>query len=538
MNKTKVLGAAGVFVLLIASMSFTASQGVRYNTPADTLVYARSGDTRLLDPAEAYDTASSLVIGNVYETLVEDDFENGEFVGVKPLLATSWTISNDGLVYTFNLRKGVKFHDGTDFNASAVKYTLDRLVAMNLGPANPLIGHVYECTIVLDEYTVAIRLEHPFLPFLTCMAHTAACIVSPTAVEAHGGYEKGKPSEWMRKNMVGTGPYVFDHWTEDEETLLVRNGNYWGEKPKMQKILIKQISEKTNLLNLIKNRDVDIVHPNNLLVEHAVALMNEEGRNGIVVDVIPSYTMAHIEINCQKKPLDDVRVRKALAYAVNYRVVVNNLMAGQAYELHTMIPKGIFGHDPDIQGYEFNLAKAEKLLDDAGYPKGKDGTRGMTWTYIYNEDNDLRARVGVMLQQTLKTLGIGLEIQPLKWGTALEYYIKGDFYVNCLGWLPDYPYGDNYLYPLVHSDNWGEGCNYGRYKNERVDELIDKVMSTADEQKALEYYKEIQEILEEEVPYITLYQYKMLTPRGAWVHGYEYIPSGLGEVDFASLYKD
>jgi ABC-type dipeptide transport system, periplasmic component len=244
MNKTKVLGAAGVFVLLIASMSFTASQGVRYNTPADTLVYARSGDTRLLDPAEAYDTASSLVIGNVYETLVEDDFENGEFVGVKPLLATSWTISNDGLVYTFNLRKGVKFHDGTDFNASAVKYTLDRLVTMNMGPANPLIGHVYVSSMVIDEHTIKIELEHPFIPFLTCMAHTAACIVSPTAVEAHGGYEKGKPSEWMRKNMVGTGPYVFDHWTEDEETLLVRNGNYWGEKPKMQKILIKQISEK------------------------------------------------------------------------------------------------------------------------------------------------------------------------------------------------------------------------------------------------------------------------------------------------------
>jgi ABC-type dipeptide transport system, periplasmic component len=235
MNKTKALGAAGIFVLLIASMSFTASQGVRYNTPADTLVYARSGDTRLLDPAEAYDTASSLVIGNVYETLVEDDFENGEFVGVKPLLATSWTISNDGLVYTFNLRKGVKFHDGTDFNASAVKYTLDRLVTMNMGPANPLIGHVYVSSMVIDEHTIKIELEHPFIPFLTCMAHTAACIVSPTAVEAHGGYEKGKPSEWMRKNMVGTGPYVFDHWTEDEETLLVRNGNYWGEEAKNAK---------------------------------------------------------------------------------------------------------------------------------------------------------------------------------------------------------------------------------------------------------------------------------------------------------------
>ena len=539
MNKIKYVAVILSVVLLISALpvAWTADQPVKARTPKDMLVYARSGDTRLLDPAEGYDTASSMITGNVYETLVEDDFKNGEFLGVKPMLATSWSISKDGRTYTFNLRKGVKFHDGTDFNAQAVKYSLDRLVTMGLGPANPIIGHVYQESKVIDVYKIAIRLKHPYMPFLACLGHTAACIVSPTAVEAHGGYKKGTPNEWMRKNMVGTGPYMLHHWTEDEETLLVRNENYWGEKPKLKKILVKQIKEETNLYNLLRRGDLDMAHPNTLMVEHSVALMKEKGKGGIVVDEDFSYTIAHIEINCAREPFDNVLARRALAHAVDYDVVVNKLMKGQAYYLHTIVPEGVFGHNSDIKGYEYDLAKADALWNEAGYPRGKNGKRDISLTYIYNEDNDLRARVGVMLQQTLNKLGIDLTLQPLKWGTTLEYYIKGDFYINGLGWMPDYPYGDNYLYPLVHSDNWGQGGNYGKYKNERVDELTDKIMSTTDEKAALEYYKEVQEILNEEVPYVHLYQYKMLTARGAWVKGYEFVQSGLAEVDFASIYK-
>jgi peptide/nickel transport system substrate-binding protein len=510
------------------------SENAKYNTPKDIFIFGAIGDVRSLDPARAYDTTSGLIIDNVYETLVKFKIENGEWKNeVVPSLATRWDISADGLTYTFYLRKGVKFTDGEDFNAQAVKYSFDRLIKMNQGPAQPVLGHVYESSRVIDDYTIEIKLKHPYKTFLTLLPHSCCSIVSPRAVEEQGGIVEGMPNRWMDTHMVGTGPFKLDHWTQGVEVELVRNDDYWGELPKLKKVIVKTIREPTDRYLMIQKGDIDLAEQ--LTMEQFDELI-KSGQSDIEIVSAIELGIRHLVLNCEGEYTKDKPVRKAIAHAIDYKTFIEYIMLGYAKPGGGMVPEGAIGYCPEIKPYEYNVEKANKLLDEAGYKKGKDGMRDIEISYAFNEGNDIRERCGIMVQDMLKDIGISVSIRPLSWPTWLDALDGGNFNIGFLGWLADYPSGDNFLYPLCHSDNIGPGGNHPRYNNPEVDKLIEEIMSTTDEERMLECYEEAQRIIHGDVPYVPLYQGFDMRAVGSWVKGYVLPP--LGSPDFSLIHKE
>jgi len=222
-------GFAITLFIAVAMISTTGGQQYAYRTPKDVLVYGTSGDPQFLDPAEDYETAGSLIIDNVYEKLVDYKIVDGKWTPeIVPALAESWNVSADGITYTFKLRKNVTFQDGTKFNASAVKYSFDRVRTMNQPPAVGVF-FAYDSSRVIDEYTVEVKLNRSYSGFLQVLAHSVASIVSPTTVEKHGGVQKemekpvdGDERWWHR-------PFTLERWTQGTEVVLRRNEKYWGQ---------------------------------------------------------------------------------------------------------------------------------------------------------------------------------------------------------------------------------------------------------------------------------------------------------------------
>jgi len=195
---------------------------------------------------------------------------------IVPVLAESWSVSDDGKVYTFKLRRNVTFHDGTKFNASAVKYSFDRAKRMNQGPYGPVLGVAYDSSRVVDEYTVDVTVKRASSSFLQILTHSVCSIVSPTAVEQHGGIQDNTLNQWVNSNMVGTGPFVLERWTQGTEVVLRRNERYWGEKPALNRVIIRTIKEPTTKWMNLQGGDIDIAE--GLTIEDIDKIMKREIR--------------------------------------------------------------------------------------------------------------------------------------------------------------------------------------------------------------------------------------------------------------------
>jgi peptide/nickel transport system substrate-binding protein len=506
-------------------LSSAGGQQYAYRTPKDVLVFGAIGDPRDLDPAKAYDTASSMIIDNIYEKLVDYKIVDGKWTPeIVPALAESWDVSKDGMTYTFHLRRNVTFHDGTKFNASAVVYSFERAKKMNLGPYGPVLGVAYGSARAIDEYTVEIKLKHPYQPFLQVLAHSVCAIVSPTAVEQHGGVEANTINQWMNTNMVGTGPFVLEKWTQGSEVLLRRNDKYWGQKPALNRVVIRTIKEPTTQMMNLQRGDIDIAE--GLTLEEIDRIKKQGDPRVKIVQSDYVFTRQHLTINTERAPLNNKLVRQAIAYGMNYDAFIQGVLVGHGSRIYAMVPPGMIGYDETVKGYDYNLQRANQLLDQAGYPKGNNGMRNISLVYSYNEGNPVRQRVGVIFQSQMKDLGINVEIQPLSWPAWLDATDTGGFQIGFLGWQADYPAGDNMLYPLCHSDNVGPGGNSARYSNPEVDELIEQIMNETDEAKLKQLYRDAQEIINEDCPYIHMYVPEDNMAVGKWVNGFAYYPVG------------
>jgi ABC-type transport system substrate-binding protein len=340
-----------------------------------TFVQFTIGGPRSLDPAWDYETAGGQILQNVYETLVF--YKGASAAELEPLLATevpsieNGGISDDGLTYTFHLRQNVTFHDGTKFNASAVKYSIDRAMYYD-DPESPgwILTQVLDpentsSVEVIDEYTVRFHLQYPYSPFLYCLAYTVADIVSPTYVEEHGGIQPRSENNWMDKHTCGTGPYMVDYWAEDNTYIVLKkNPNYWGEEPVLDTIRIEYIDEyNTRYLALIGGTADTIYVPR----EHANELINRESEGIRVVTGTPTFDVNFFGFNLAMPPFDNVNVRKAFCYAFDYETYYNQVQSGITTPLQGIIPKGMFGHYDELPIYTKDLDKAKSYLEQAGY---------------------------------------------------------------------------------------------------------------------------------------------------------------------------
>ena len=313
---------------------------------ADTLVFAQGAEPRGLDPAFVDDGESSKVIVNVYEGLLAYAKDSTE---LEPCLAESWEVSEDGLSYTFKLRQGVKFHDGTDFNADAVKVNIDRQLPPQRQEDMPYASFVYadvKDVVVVDEYTVQINLTKKNTAFLANLAMSlAAPIASPTALEANGGN--------LNESPVGTGPYKFVEWNPSEDIILTRNDEYWREPAKTKNIVFKFIPDNSARIVALKSGEVDMIDG-----------IDSTGVDQIKADGNELYNVSGMNINYMaynttRAPFDNVAVRTALSKAVNVPELVTALYGDYAELATTILPTFMPGYSADVKQVEYDPESAK-----------------------------------------------------------------------------------------------------------------------------------------------------------------------------------
>lgn len=479
----KIIAVMAVIVtasILVAGCASPAPQG-------KTIVDLVFGDPVSLDPQLEYDSASYAIMQNVYETLV---YYEGKDVS-KPVgvLAESWTSNDDYTVWTFYLRDGVKFHDGTAFNASAVKYTFDRGVLINY-PDGPFVGagitsflkggdawlesnHTQadadaylanEAVKVINETTVQFTLSKSYPDLYHVMAFPATSIVSPSYDQANGGYKINNWTDtYLKEHMCGTGPFKFVSWAHEDNIVLDRNNDYWREPAKVERVVIRNVPEVSNRVLAMEKGEADLIQENMGNYEVYQNLTNAKS----VIDN-DTLVMSFIGLYQGKAPFNNKDVRQAFVESFDYETYREKVGFGYGAFPHGVVPKGLATYNENIPVYQFNPTHAKQLLEQAGFSKDKP----TKIVLAYNEGNTGREIGATMLRDQIKSydLGIDVDVQPYTWATLLDKQKKGELDMFFLGWQADFPTPDNFLGPFAVSDVYF--AKQVKYVNETIDQLF------------------------------------------------------------------
>lgn len=464
------------------------------NGNGGTLVFGRGGDSTSLDPSRTTEGETFKVTINLYETLLT--FED-EGTAVEPGLAKSWEPSEDGLTYTFELQEGVKFHDGTDFNAEAVVKNFERWAegdAEQFPYYNTMFGgadgNIIESVTAEDDLTVVFKLTRPQAPFLKNLAMDMFAIASPTAIEEHGDDD-------FERNPVGTGPFKFVEWKPNDSITVERFEDYWQEDlPKLDKIIFRSIPDNATRLNALTAGEIDLadgINPSDgESIENSAELQLFER---------PSMNVGYLGLTVTREPFDNKLVRQAMNHAIDKQSIIDAFFEGRADIAVNPIPESISGYNDEIEGYDYDPEKAKALLEEAGFG---DGFEMELWAMPvprpYMPDGE---KVAEVIQKNLADIGVTAKIVSHEWATYLDLAEKGEADAFMLGWTGDNGDPDNFIYALLDEDNIGSN-NYTYFKNDEMHDLLIEAQTEVDEEKRIELYKEAQEIIHDEAPWVPL----------------------------------
>lgn len=493
----------------------------------DTLVYGRGGDSVSLDPITTTEGETFKVTINIFETLLNYGEQD---TTIHPGLAEKWEVSDDGLTYTFNLRQGVKFHDGTDFNADAVIYNFDRWMNGDaekfpyytmFGGFKADEGHVIKEIKALDEHTVQFILKRPQAPFLKNLAMSMFGIASPTALEKFG--------DDFRSNPVGTGPFKFVEWKPNDRIVIEKNPEYWDkELPKLNRIIFRVIPENTARLNALANGEIDVMDGLNNSDE-ATVLANDQ----LQIIERPSMNVGYLGLTTTRKPFDNKLVRQAINHAIDKQTIIDAFYGGKALPAKNPMPPSIEGYNDAIEEYPYDLEKAKALLKEAGY---EDGFEIDLWAMPVARPYMPEAqKVAEVIQESLSQINVKANIQSVDWATYLDMATDGEFDMFMLGWTGDNGDPDNFLYTLLDKDSIGSNNN-AQYSNDELHDILIEAQTVADQEKRNELYKKAQEIIHEDAPWVPLVHSTPLLAAAKDVANYLPHPTGsevLSKVEFA-----
>ena len=486
-----------------------------------TLVIANIADVLRLDPALITDVPTANVAELIFEFLV-DVAPNGTFI---PGLAERWEVSPDAKEWTFYLRKGVKFHDGTPFNATAVKFTAERTMDPETqSPDGELFRNTIERVEVIDEYTVKFVLKKPSAGFISqIVRNQGLMIVSPTAAMKYG--------KDFSKNPVGTGPFMFVEWVPGDRVVLKRFDEYWKGKPCLEEIIIKPIPESSVQVASLLAGDVDVIY--------AVSredLDRLERSPDVVVYKVPGFTVFGIVFNVEHEFFKDVRVRQALNYAVDKDAIVETLFKGIAVRTYGPLPPSSPYYTENVNKFPYDPEKAAQLLEEAGWKLGDDGIRykdgkPFKFSIILQEGKEAEELVQAVAEYW-RRIGVIAELQILEYGTWVDKLVSHDFEAGYIWWSAGSPDPDNFLPFLFRSDGW---ANVGLYSNPKVDELIDKVSITPDFEERKRYAEEAQRLIVEDSYWIFIYSGLDIIAMRDYVKNYVHSPF---ERDYTFVYLE
>lgn len=500
------IAAAAVMGLFTGTLSIT-SGGPATPVRGGTLNIAQATDATTLDMHLYTDGASANIMDHMFERL----FHFAPGGGTIPVLATGFTVSPDRRTWTIKLRSGVRFHDGTPFNAEAAKFNLDRVLdPANRSPWRFLISRITGVNVV-DDNTIQLVLDAPFAPLISHLSHSGIGMQSPTAIRRLG-------ADYVR-SPVGTGPFRFKEWVRGDRVVMSRNDDYWGERAFLDEVVFRVIPDDGARVLAMEGGSVHV----------AVRMPPKEIERlervpTVRVDLSPSVRTVYVAFNTQKPPFNDKRVRQAFNYAINKSAIVRGVLYNTARISDAPISSNIQGYSP-IMTYEADLDRARSLLAEAGY------SRGLTVTFHHPTGADLRdAEIAAGIQALLRRIGVEARLTTMEWGAYLAT-LRGaraveDLQMSWLSWgtiTGDADYG---LYPLFHSSQWPPQFNTAFYKNARVDALLDEGRSIVDQVARDRLYREAMRIIMDDAPWLFLYNEAQVTGVRAEVQGLIVHPIG------------
>jgi peptide/nickel transport system substrate-binding protein len=474
MNLKKLTPIIMVFALLTVvfigncTNSFAAAK-------KKTLVVAQTIDASTLDPQKQGKMPDMNILINIFDTLVTRNAKGQ----LAPALATEWK-AIDNVTWQFKLRKGVKFHNGEEFDADAVKFSIDRLLDPKTTSPIAELRNVKK-TVVVDKHTVNIVTNEPdpILPNKTVLF--GGVILPPKYVT-----EKG--DAYIAKNPVGTGPYKFVSWQKDNQVVLEANKAYWKGAPKFDRLVIKTIPSMADMVAALKAGEVDFT--TGMTADAALSLANDSHIKVVAAPWIRTY---FVSLDTTVKPLNNVKVRQALNYAVDVPAIIKNILGGRAKRVATLVPSQNFGYNPSITPYKYNPAKAKKLLAEAGYSKG--------FTVTFDADNLFLTEIQAIAAQ-LEKVGVKVKLNVMDNKTMVSKMqaktVSEMYFIGNTGWTMD---------ALSNFQSYAKSDRrYARMKHSKLDELVDIEETTIDPAKRKAALSQIQKILKEDADFIYLWQ--------------------------------
>lgn len=493
-----------------STSSGSAEQGASaYSTAGGTLIIARANDANSLDPQYSTQINSMAVYHHkILEGLVYMD-KNREY---QPALATEWTQLDD-VTWQFKLREDVAFHDGTAFNAEAVKLTFERI------PNTPKSGmfSMIKSVEAVDEYNLNIHLAYPYSPILSLLASAEAGILSPKLIEQSGTE--------MIKEPIGTGPYVFESWTQGQEVVLTKNENYWGGQPQLDKVVFKTVPEDATRVAMVEAGEAHVAEQ-----LPVTELSRVESSDRMKLGRYEAFSVDHIGFNTSKPPFDDVHVRQAVAHAIDKDSIVSGVYNNVGKVSDSTLGPSVIGYSDKVKGYAYDLNEAKALLEEAGYDNGIQAT-------ILVSDNKTRISVAEVLQSQLKGIGMNLEVRTMEFGAYLDAAAKGDSEIFISGWGNATGDADYNQYNMFHSTSKGVPGNHSFYENSEVDALIEQARKETDPDKRIALYEQAQTIELEEAPLIPFRSGENLAAISKDIDGLWISPSGFIEVNEVKFIK-
>ncbi|PYM24041.1 MAG: hypothetical protein DMD80_24670 [Candidatus Rokuibacteriota bacterium] len=485
-----------------------------------TLTIVRPTDPVSLDPNLETTAPGAWVYFNMLEGLLTLD----DKMQVKPALATSYEVMSPTRV-RFKLRPGVRFHDGTPFNAAAVKFTFDRALRGTPPARWASLAGSLDGAEVVDDLTVDVVTKEPYGPILRTLAMYCMGMVSPTAVQKMGADFSRAP--------VGTGPFKFVEWKTNTHVIIERNPDYWGDKALVDRVIFKVVPEEGARMIALQTGDADMV-----LFPSPAQLPALRKDPKFTVHETTGIRVVFAGLHAGMPPLDDVRVRQALLHAVDRKAILDNIMEGSAGPARGVLAPGVFGYK-DMQLdrlYPFDRAKAKALLAQAGWTPGPDGMLhkggqrlSLSWVAArgrYPKDGEITEAIQAMF----KDVGIEARVQVLEWAAVFQQ-LRGNplnHHMFTVGWVTSNADADYSLYALFHSKQVPPtGWNTSRYANARVDALVEQARRSLNQTEREKLYGEVQDIIAKEMVWIPIYTTKEIiatrgTVKGFQIHPVEY----------------
>ncbi len=452
----------------------------------DSLVYATTISPSTIDPMRASDNFENIYTVNVYDSLLNYTDESPPELA--PGLAEDWEVGDDDQTYEFFLRNDAMFHNGDSVTADDVVYSFERMLELQDGLSwmwTDTIGT--DSVTAADETTVEIETERTFAPFLFTLPYLP--IVNESELDAND-------EDWLEQNDAGSGPYELVEHEREERLVLQRFDDWWGEWPSddlFDEVVLEIVPEEGTVTGMMSNESADITDEW-LSVESYEELASLD--HVFVSDEV-TFSPLYVFMHTQREPLDDVNVRKAISYAVDYQQIVDDILLGNADQMQGPLPSEMWGHNDDVIQYEQDLDRAQEYLDDSTYD-----AEDIELTYTYVTDLTVTENIGLLLQTNLNELGINLELEGAPWTRITDMVTSQDTTSDMHAIYLSFSYvdPDTFLYPAWHSSSHGSWESPAWYENEEVDQLLDDARTEIDVDQRTEYYHEAQEIIADDTP--------------------------------------